>query len=423
MFKQDVDKVMAQIGLNSPAAITLFSCIEPDWLLVCEIHVKITFVNKRSSSAVEHRLAKARVASSNLVFRSRNTLSGSFLSVFSLSIVFFYQECYNETQCNGLFSAPCRKVPAGFEGGHYVKVKVEKKEHNITELVVELPVEAANKAFDKAFQKLAQQVNIPGFRKGKAPRKLIESRVGIDGMRAEAFDFIIPDAYRRAVTENSIDPVGRPEVTDVTLNPGEPCVFSVSVVTLPEVTLGDYKGLNVSVPATEVADEEVDKQIDALRERHAKMVVAEGVELAQGDFAIIDFDGMIDGKPFSGGQSKGYPLEVGSGSFIPGFEEQLIGAKSGEEREVKVTFPQDYFVPELAGKEAVFTTKINDIKRKELPEINDDFAKETGEADTLEEMKAAILKKLTEAAHQKDESAFREAAVSQAVTNATIEVS
>ncbi len=180
--------------------------------------------------------------------------------------------------------------------------------------------------------------------------------------------------------------------------------------------------MNVSVPATEVADEEVDKQIDALRERHAKMVVAEGVELAQGDFAIIDFDGMIDGKPFSGGQSKGYPLEVGSGSFIPGFEEQLIGAKSGEEREVKVTFPQDYFVPELAGKEAVFTTKINDIKRKELPEINDDFAKETGEADTLEEMKAAILKKLTEAAHQKDESAFREAAVSQAVTNATIEV-
>ena len=303
-----------------------------------------------------------------------------------------------------------------------MKVTIEKKEHNITELVIELPVEEVNKSFDKAYQKLAQQVNIPGFRKGKAPRKMIEARIGIDGMRSEAFDFIIPDAYRQAVKENAVEPVGRPEVTDVTLNPGEPCVFTVSVVTRPEVALGEYKGLSVEAPVTEVTAEEVDKQIDALRERHAKMVVVENAELANGDFAIIDFDGMIDGKPFSGGQSKGYPLEVGSGSFIPGFEDQLIGAKAGEEREVKVTFPSEYFVPELAGKDAVFTTKINDIKRKELPELSDDFAKEAGDADTLEEMKTKMMAKLTEAAAKKDEAAFREAAVAKAVANATIEV-
>ena len=303
-----------------------------------------------------------------------------------------------------------------------MKVTIEKKEHNITELVIELPVEEVNKSFDKAYQKLAQQVNIPGFRKGKAPRKMIEARIGIDGMRSEAFDFIIPDAYRRAVKENAVEPVGRPEVTDVTLNPGEPCVFTVSVVTRPEVALGEYKGLSVEAPVTEVTAEEVAKQIDALRERHAKMVVVEDAELANGDFAIIDFDGMIDGKPFSGGQSKGYPLEVGSGSFIPGFEDQLIGAKAGEEREVKVTFPSEYFVPELAGKDAVFTTKINDIKRKELPELSDDFAKEAGDADTLEEMKTKMMAKLTEAAAKKDEAAFREAAVAKAVANATIEV-
>ena len=303
-----------------------------------------------------------------------------------------------------------------------MKVSVTKKEHNITELVIELPVEEVAKAYDKAFKKLVQQVNIPGFRKGKAPRKMIEKRVGEDGMRSEAFDFIIPDAYRLAVAENHVEPVGRPEVTDVTLNEGEPCVFTVSVITKPEVVLGEYKGLAVTAPVTEVTDEEVDKQINALRERHAKMVVAEDAELGQGDFALIDFDGTVDGKPFSGGQSKGYPLEIGSGSFIPGFEDQLIGAKAGEEREVKVTFPADYFVAELAGKEAVFVTKINDVKRKELPELNDDFAKEAGDADTFAEMKEKTKEKLVAAAKEKDESSFREAALKQAVANATIEI-
>ena len=303
-----------------------------------------------------------------------------------------------------------------------MKVSVTKKEHNVTELVIELPVEEVAKAYDKAYKKLVQQVNIPGFRKGKAPRKMIEKRVGEDGMRSEAFDFIIPDAYRQAVAENNVEPVGRPEVTEVTLNEGEPCVFTVSVITKPEVVLGEYKGLSVTASVTEVTDEEVDKQINALRERHAKMVVAEGAELGQGDFALIDFDGTVDGKPFSGGQSKGYPLEIGSGSFIPGFEDQLIGAKAGEEREVKVTFPADYFVAELAGKEAVFVTKINDVKRKELPELNDDFAKEAGDADTFAEMKEKTKEKLVEAAKEKDESAFREAALKQAVANATIEI-
>ena len=303
-----------------------------------------------------------------------------------------------------------------------MKVNVEKKEHNITELMVELPVAETDKAFDRAVQKLAQKVNIPGFRKGKAPRKLIEARLGLDTIRSEAFDLLVPDAYRRAVEESGIEPVGQPNVSDLTLNQGEPCVLKVSVVTRPEVQLGEYKDLSVEAPVTEITDEEVEKQLETIRERHGKMVVVEDVELAKGDFAIIDFDGKIDGIPFNGGQSKGYPLEVGSGSFIPGFEDQLLGAKSGEEREVKVTFPADYFVPELAGKEAVFTTKINDIKRKELPELNDDFAKEAGDADTLAEMKQNLREKMVEAAQKKDESAFREAAIGKAVANSTMEL-
>ena len=303
-----------------------------------------------------------------------------------------------------------------------MKVTVEKQAHNLTRMVIELPVEEVAKAYNKAYAKLAQQVSIPGFRKGKAPRKILETRIGPDGMRAEAFDFIIPDGYRRAIEEYSIDPVGRPEVEEVTLNEGEPCIFTVKVITRPEVTLGEYKGLAVETSVTEVGDEEVEKQIESLRERHAKMVVAEDAVLGQGDFAIIDFDGTIDGKPFSGGQSKGYPLEVGSGSFIPGFEEQLIGAKAGEERDVQVSFPAEYFVPELAGKEAVFAVRVNDVKRKEMPELNDDFAKEASEAATLEEMRAKIHADLQAAAAKKDEEAFREAAITQAVKNATMEI-
>lgn len=303
-----------------------------------------------------------------------------------------------------------------------MKVTVEKQPHNLTKMVIELPVEDVAKAYDRAYARLAQQVNIPGFRKGKAPRRILESRVGAEGMRSEAFDFIVPDAYRRAVDEYSVDPVGQPEVEEVTLNEGEPCVFTVKVTTRPEVTLGEYKELEVTSPVTEVSDADVEKHIDSLRERHAKMVVAEDAELAKGDFAMIDFDGTIDGKPFSGGQSKGYPLEVGSGSFIPGFEDQLVGAKAGEERNVTVTFPTDYFVAELAGKEAVFAVKINDVKRKELPELNDDFAKEAGDSGTLAEWKAKVLADLQEQAKKKDEAAFREAAVKKAVDNATMEI-
>ena len=303
-----------------------------------------------------------------------------------------------------------------------MKVTVEKQPHNLTQMVIELPVEVVAKAYDKAYAKLAQQVNIPGFRKGKAPRRILENRIGADGVRAEAFDFIIPDAYRRAVDEYSIDPVGQPEVDEVTLNEGEPCAFTVKVVTRPEVTLGEYKDLEVAAPVTEVGEADVAQQLESSRERHAKMVVDEGAILAKGDFALIDFDGTIDGKPFSGGQSKGYPLEVGSGSFIPGFEDQLIGAKAGEDRDVKVTFPADYFAPELAGKEAVFAVKVNDVKRKELPELNDDFAKEASEWATLEEWKAKILADLQEQAKKKDEAAFREAAIKKAVDNATMEI-
>lgn len=304
-----------------------------------------------------------------------------------------------------------------------MKVSVEKKENNMVELTVEMPVEAVAKAYDRAYRKLAEKVNIPGFRKGKTPRKILEARLGLDAFQAEAFEFIVPDAYRKAVAENDVQPVDRPEIDLVTLEEGQPCVFKATVAVKPEIVLGDYKGLEIEVKATEITDADVEKQVDSLREKGSSMVVVEDAVLAHGDFAIIDFDGFIDGKPFSGGQSKGYPLEVGSGSFIPGFEDQLIGAKTGEEREVTVTFPAEYFVPELAGKEAKFTVKINDIKRKELPALDDEFAKEVGgDVETLAELKEKIRKDLTEAAAKRDEAAFKEGAVKKAVDNVTVDI-
>ena len=303
-----------------------------------------------------------------------------------------------------------------------MKVTAEKHENNMTELTIEVPAAELDKAIEKAYRKLANQVNVPGFRKGKVPRKILEARVGKQALLAEAFDIIVPGAYSKAVEEQKIDVVGRPEVEIVTLQESEPLVFKAKVATKPEITLGEYKGLQVKEVITEISEDDVDKQIKTLQDRHAKMVVAEDAELAMGDFAIIDFDGTIDGVPFSGGQSKGYPLQLGSGSFIPGFEEQLVGARLNDEREVSVQFPEEYFVKELAGKNAKFAVKINDIKRREIPEVDDDFVKEASEVATVEELRSQIKNSLTEAAKQNDEKTFRGQAVKQAVENVQVDL-
>ncbi|SDF50124.1 trigger factor [Sporomusa acidovorans] len=303
-----------------------------------------------------------------------------------------------------------------------MKVTAERIDNHKTVLNLEIPQTEVTKALEKAYRKLANQVNIPGFRKGKAPRKVVEMRLGKEALLDEAFEILAPEAYAKALEEQAIDPVGRPEIEVVTLNEDEPLVFKATVVKKPEVTLGQYKEVTVEKNVSEITDADVDAELEKSRNRNAKMIVVEDAELKQGDLAIIDFKGFIDGVPFEGGEGKSYPLEIGSGSFIPGFEDQLIGAKSGEEREVKVTFPEEYFVAELAGKEALFTVKVYDIKRKEMPELDDDFAKETSDFDTLAELKADIKNKLEQAASAKADRDFRTAVIKTVVDNAQVDI-
>jgi len=303
-----------------------------------------------------------------------------------------------------------------------MKVSAERIDNHKVQLEIEVPQPEVAKAVDKAYQKLANKVNIPGFRKGKVPRKILEARIGKEALLDEAFEIMAGPAYSKALQEQDIDPVTRPEIEVVTLQEDQPLVFKATVIAKPEVTLGEYKNLSVEQPSAEVTDEEVEKNLESQQVRHAKMVVAEDAALQNGDFAIIDFAGFIDGQPFKGGEAAGYPLEVGSGSFIPGFEDQLLGAKAGEAREVAVTFPEDYFVPELAGKEANFKVKVNDVKRKELPALDDDFAKETSEFTTLEELKADIKNKLEQAAKQKADREYKNNIVKAAVDNASVDI-
>ncbi len=303
-----------------------------------------------------------------------------------------------------------------------MKVRVEKLDKHKMVLEMEIPEDEVAKAVNKAYHKLANQVNIPGFRKGKAPRGIVERRVGKEALLNEAFDIIAPTAYNQALTEQSIEPVSRPQIEVVTLQEDKPLVFKATVTARPQVTLGSYKGVKVTRGSGEVTDADIDAELQKLRERHARVVVAEGEELKTGDFAILDFEGFIDGQPFAGGNCQTYPLEIGSGTFIPGFEEQLIGAKAGEEREVKATFPADYHAEQLAGKDAVFKVKIQDIKHKELPELDDEFAKEASKFDTLEELKTDLRNKLEKTAKDKAEQKFRNEAIKAVVDSSEVDI-
>lgn len=303
-----------------------------------------------------------------------------------------------------------------------MKVTAERIDKHKVVLEMEIPQTEVAKALDKAYHKLAGKINIPGFRKGKVPRKILEMRVGKPALLDEAFEIIAPEAYGQALNEQKLEPVSQPEIDVVTLEEDKPLVFKATVTVKPDVTLGDYKGLKITKTVAAVTDEQVAAELENMRNRQAKMVVVEDAALENNDFAIIDFEGFIDGVAFEGGEGKSYPLQLGSGSFIPGFEEQLIGAKAGEEREVKVTFPAEYHAADLAGKEAVFKVKVQDVKRKELPELDDDFAKDVSEFATVEELKTDIKNKLEKTAVEKAERDFRNDAVKQAVDNATVDI-
>ncbi|MDT8902337.1 trigger factor [Anaeroselena agilis] len=303
-----------------------------------------------------------------------------------------------------------------------MKFTAEKIDAHKMLLEIEVPQPEVAKAVDKAYHKLAAKVNIPGFRKGKVPRKIMEMRLGKQALLDEAFELLASPAYMQALEEQDVEPVTRPEIEVVTFEEDKPLVFKVRFVVKPVIELGEYKGLKVAKPAATVSEEEVDKQIESLRNRHAKMVVAEGAALDKGDFAIIDFEGFIDGVPFKGGEGKGYPLEIGSGSFIPGFEDQLMGAKAGDEREVKVQFPEEYMAPELAGKAAEFKVKVIDVKRREVPEVDAEFVKEVSDFDSVEELKADIENNLKKTAENKADREFRTNAIKAAVDNCTVDL-
>lgn len=303
-----------------------------------------------------------------------------------------------------------------------MNVTVERVGNDAT-LKITLPAEEVNKGFKKAVAKIAGQVNIPGFRKGKAPRNIIEMHYGKEAVKQEAFELVANQCYTEALEQEKLIPVSDPKVEDSVFEENKDMELTIKVTLKPEVKLGDYKELHVEKDAVEVTDEAVEEQVQGLRSRHAKMVEAEeGAVIEKGDFAIIDFAGTVDGEPFSGGEGKGYPLEVGSNSFIPGFEDQLVGLKKGDSTDVDVTFPEEYFVKELAGKQAIFKVNVQDVKRKELPELTDEYVAANSDCKTVEELRASYKERMQKAAENNAQVAYEKALIDLAVANAEFEV-
>ncbi|HDP4486903.1 TPA: trigger factor [Staphylococcus aureus] len=299
----------------------------------------------------------------------------------------------------------------------------EKKEGNEGLLTVTVPAEKVNKALDQAFKKVVKQINVPGFRKGKVPRPIFEQRFGVEALYQDAIDILLPDAYGEAIDETDIKPVAQPEVSVTQIEKGKDFIFEATVTVEPEVKLGDYKGLEIEKQETELSDDELQEAIDHSLGHLAEMVVKEDGVVENGDTVNIDFSGSVDGEEFEGGQAEGYDLEIGSGSFIPGFEEQLEGMKVDEEKDVVVTFPEEYHAEELAGKEATFKTKVNEIKFKEVPELTDEIANELdAEANTVDEYKENLRKRLAEQKATDAENVEKEETITKATDNTTIDI-
>lgn len=303
-----------------------------------------------------------------------------------------------------------------------MNVTVERVENEAT-LKITAPAAEVNAGYKKAVQKIADQANIPGFRKGKAPRAIIEMHYGKEAVKQEAFEIVANKAYSEALDQEKLIPVYDPKVEESTFEEGKDMELTIKVTLKPEPELGEYKGLHVEKKEVEVTDEQVDAQIKDMMGRDAKMVVAEeGAVIEKGDFAIIDFAGTVDGEPFSGGEGKGYPLEVGSNSFIPGFEDQLVGLSKGDSTDVEVTFPEDYFVKDLAGKEAIFKVNIQDVKRKELPELNDEYVASKTDFKTVEELRANYKERMQKAAEANAKAEYEHELIDLAVANAKFSV-
>ena len=304
-----------------------------------------------------------------------------------------------------------------------MNVTTEKKDQHTLVLEVNVTAEEVNKAFQTATQRIANQVNIPGFRKGKAPRKVLEGRVGFEAFEGEAFEALVGKTYPKALEEANADPVVRPEIEKVTFAEGQPGVYKATIIVKPEIELGEYKGLQVTKTVPAITDERIDEHVTMLLSRRAKMTDApEGAAAEKGDMVLIDFLGTLDGVPFEGGEGKSYPLELGSNSFIPGFEDQLIGLKVGADHTVKVTFPEEYHSEDLKGKDVEFAVHIHGIKKKELPELNDEFAKEIGNFENVAALKEDVQKRLESAAATEAEREFRAMVLKKLVDSLSFEI-
>jgi len=303
-----------------------------------------------------------------------------------------------------------------------MKVTKENLEKSRVQLTIEVEAEEVAKAYEKAYKKIAQKVVVPGFRKGKAPRVLVEKQVGPEYILEEALDELLQDSYVKAINETAVVPVDRPEVSLVSYGVNEPLVYKAVVDVKPEVELGQYTELEVSKLPVEVTDEEVEKELNYLQNRYAKLITVEDGEAQPGDTVVIDFTGKVDGELLEGGSASDYRLELGSKVFIPGFEEQIVGMKPGETRDINVNFPEDYHKEDIAGKPAVFTVTLKEIKRKEVAPIDDEFAKDVSEFNTLAELKEDLKKKIAEAKENTAREKLEADVVEKAVDNATVEI-
>ena len=303
-----------------------------------------------------------------------------------------------------------------------MSLQVEKLEKNMAKLTIEVSAEELEKAIQGAYLKQRKHISVPGFRKGKVPRQMIEKMYGVEIFYEDAANALIPEAYAKAYDESELAIVSQPSIDVVQLEKGKPFIFTAEVALKPEVTLGEYKGLKVDKVSTRVTAKEVDAKLEEEQKKNARTITVEDRAVQDGDEIVLDFEGFVNGVAFEGGKGENYPLTIGSGSFIPGFEEQLIGVEAEKEVEVNVTFPEEYHSEELAGKEATFKCTVHEIKVKELPELDDDFAAEVSEFDTLEEYKADIKAKIKEQKQAEGNRQKEDQAVEKAVANATMEI-
>lgn len=303
-----------------------------------------------------------------------------------------------------------------------MSLQVEKLEKNMAKLTIEVSAEDLDKAMEKAYQKQKSRISLPGFRKGKAPRKMIESMYGKGVFMEDAVNSLVPQEYTKALGECDLEIVSQPEINVTQMEPGKALIFTADVAVKPEVTLGDYKGVEVPKSEIAVTDEEVDAEVKKEQDKNARTVAVEDRAAANGDITTIDFEGFVDGVAFEGGKGENYDLTIGSNTFIPGFEDQLVGAEIGKELDVNVTFPEEYGAKELAGKAAVFKCKVNGIKVKELPAVDDEFAQEVSEFDTLDEYKADIKAKLLKEKEDEAARAKEDAVIGKIIEGAKMEI-